>query len=184
VEQEPGDEALMEAVGRGDERAFNRLVARHAPRTYAVALRYLGNHADADEATQEVFWRVWRAAERWQPGAARVPTWLYRIAANVCLDKKRSGTRRRETAEAEMTVEPHDPAPGQDDRITGRQTLQAVLNAVSDLPDQQRLALVLSAQQNLTNREIAAILSISEGAVEQLLVRARKRLRAAYKVLT
>ena len=181
MQEQDGDEALMEAVGRGDERAFNRLVVRHSPRTYAVAQRYLGKHADADEATQEVFWRVWRSAGSWRPGTARVSTWLYRITVNVCLDRKRSVARRPEVSEDDVAIEPHDPAPAQDERIAGQQMLRAVLASVTALPDEQRMALVLSVQQNLSSREIAAAMEKSEGAVEQLLVRARRTLRTAYR---
>lgn len=179
-----GDEALMEAVGRGDERAFNRLVSAHAPRTYAVARRFLGNHADADEVTHEVFWRVWQSAGRWRAGGGRVSTWLYRITANACLDRKRSAGRRPEVTAEFAATDPADPAPGADTRIAARQTLAAMLGGVSDLPDDQRLALILSVQQNLSNREIAAVMATSEGAVEQLLVRARRKLRTVHRSLT
>lgn len=181
MQQEPSDDTLMGAVAAGDERAFNRLVARHAPRVYSVARRYLGNDADADEATQEVFWRVWRGARTWQAGSAQLSTWLYRMTVNVCLDRRRGAARRPQTSEPEVAPEPHDPAPRQDDQVSGRQTLQAVLRTVSALPDQQRMALILSVQQDLSAREIAAALSISEGAVEQLLVRARRTLRTAHR---
>lgn len=179
-----GDDALMAAVGSGDERAFNRLVHRHAPRTYAVARRYLGNPADADEATQEVFWRVWQSARRWRPESARLGTWIYRITVNVCIDRKRSGRRRAETfAETEMP-DAADESAGPEERLAARQRLGAILAGISSLPDDQRMALVLSVQQNLSNREIAAAMATSEGAVEQLLVRARRALRAVHRSLT
>jgi RNA polymerase sigma-70 factor (ECF subfamily) len=183
VQQQDDDDALMEAAGRGDERAFNRLVARHSPRIYAIARRYLGEHADADEATQEVFWRVWRAGKKWRRGEAQLGTWLYRVTVNICLDRKRGAARRQEVSAEAAILDLPDPAPHQDDRMAGRQTLRAMLETVFGLPDEQRMALILSVQQNLSNREIAGALAISEGAVEQLLVRARRTLRTAYRSL-
>jgi RNA polymerase sigma-70 factor (ECF subfamily) len=178
------DDALIEAAKGGDEQAFDRLIRRHAPRTHAVARRVLGNDADADDATQEVFWRAWQALARWRPGEAKLGTWLYRITVNVCLDRHRRTRRTAEVVDETSMAEAGDPAPGQEQRLAGRQALAAVLAAVSRLSADQRMALVLSVQQNLSNREVAAAMGTSEGAVEQLLVRARRALRQVHRSIT
>lgn len=175
----------MAAVARGDEMAFRQLVRQHAPRTYAVARRYLASHDDADEATQEVFWRLWRSAAGWRPDTARVATWLYRITVNVCIDHTRSGRRRHtvETPGPELPDLP-DSAANPEDAYAARQQLAAILDGISALPDEQRMSLILSVQQSLPNRDIAAAMGTSEGAVEQLLVRARRKLREIHRSVT
>jgi RNA polymerase sigma-70 factor (ECF subfamily) len=179
---EPQDNELMAAAGAGDERAFNRLVARHGPRIFAVARRYLGAETDAEEVTQEVFWRAWRAAPRWRPGKARLTTWLHAVTAHLAIDRGRR-RRRRGTEPPEALEEIADAAVPQDARMGDRQELAAMTAAIAGLADRQRLALILSVQQGLANRDIAAALGLSEGAVEQLLVRARRRLRDVHRSL-
>lgn len=178
------DAGLMAATARGDEQAFRRLITRHAPRSYAIARRYLSGHADADAATQEVFWRVWQAASRWQPGAATVSTWLYRVTVNVCIDRVRSEKRRMPHAAVPDLPDVPDPAANPEEAYAARQHLAAILEGISSLPGDQRMAIVLSVQQGLSNRDIAAAMEVSEGAVEQLLVRARRTLRVIHRSMT
>ena len=90
------DERLMAAVAEGDERAFAILVQRHLPRAYAIARRVLPEQADAEDAAQEAFTRIWTHAADWQPGRALFTTWLQRILVNQCLDQLRRRERRPE----------------------------------------------------------------------------------------
>lgn len=176
---ESEDDRLVIAAGRGDERAFNRLVVAHGARVNAVARRYLGSDADADEVAQEVFWRVWKSAARWRPGEARFSTFLYRVTVNLCIDRARR-RGRRSAVPLEDAGEVADAAAGAETEVADRQVLAAMREAIAALPDRQRMALVLSVQQGLANGEIAASMDISEGAVEQLLVRARRSLKERY----
>ena len=89
------DDTLLVSAGKGDQTAFNRLVQRHSPRLHAVARRYGCSEADADEIVQDTFWRVWQSARKWQPGAAKVSTWLYQLVANRSIDYHRAAGRRR-----------------------------------------------------------------------------------------
>ena len=176
------DESLLVSVGKGDQTAFNRLVQRHAPRLHAVARRYGCSEADADEIVQDTFWQVWKSARKWQPGAAKVSTWLYQLVANRAIDYLRAAGRRRTHPLGEgLHVE--DETANAERSYGDRQRLSAMQAAVAELPDRQRLAIILSAQQGKSNTEIAAILECSEGAVEQLMVRARKTLRDRYRRL-
>ena len=178
------DDALLAASGEGDQIAFNRLVQRHAPQLYAVARRYGCSDADADEIVQDTFWNAWRTAHRWKPGGARVATWLYRVAVNRILDHRRAKGRRREDVLAEG-LEIADPLLSPPEQKVGdRQRLRAMQAEIATLPDRQRMAILLSVQQDKSNAEIARILGCSEGAVEQLMVRARRTLRATYRRLT
>lgn len=176
------DEMLVAAAGRGDERAFNRLVQRHAPRLHAVVRRHVGSSDDADEIVQDAFWRAWRASPRWQPGGARFSTWLYRVAVNRAIDHLRAARRRQEVTVDEMPEAPAASAGG-DTAADNRQILGLMRQAIDQLPERQRLAVLLSTGEEKSNAEIALIMESSEGAVEQLLVRARRRLRKTYRDL-
>lgn len=182
MEPESEDDRLLFAAGQGDERAFNRLVFAHGPRVRAIARRYLGNSADAEDVAQEVFWRIWRNAGRWRLGKARFSTFLYRVTVNLCIDSARRRGRFRASLEEAGDVP--DSGASAEDEIAERQTLRTMRSVIATLPDRQRMALILSVQQELASREIAAAMNISEGAVEQLLVRARRTLREAYGELS
>jgi RNA polymerase sigma-70 factor, ECF subfamily len=181
MEPDKEDDQLLIAAGRGDERAFNRLVAQHAPRVHAVARRYLGSDADAEDVAQEVFWRVWRSAGKWRPGEAAFPTFLFRVTVNLCIDKAR---RRRRNVQVDAADEIADTGVDAETGLADRQVLAAMREAIAALPERQRIAIILSVQQQLASREVAVAMKISEGAVEQLLVRARRSLREKYGELT
>ena len=171
------DDQLIAAAGQGDEAAFASLVRRHSARAHVLALRYLGSASEADDVVQEAFWRVWKSAERWRPGEAAFSTWLHRVVVNLCIDRGRRARLRRWLPFGEAP-EPEADEVGVDDRIAASHELREVLGDIRGLPDRQRAALLLSVQGSVSNSEIAATLGISEKAVESLLVRARRTLRA------
>ena len=171
---DPADEALMARAGQGDRTAFAVLMRRHLGRVVAVAARVLGNVADAEEVAQEVFAKVWSEAPRWQPLNARFTTWLYRVAVNRALDRRRRFRPSEPVPEDLVSVLPDgfDAAVASD--LRGR-----LVHALGDLPERQRTVVLLRLQEELTQAEVAGIMELSEGAVESLLVRARKTLRQA-----
>jgi RNA polymerase sigma-70 factor (ECF subfamily) len=175
MDPDAADDDLLAAVAGGDERAFSRLVARHGPRIHALARRHFGSGADADDVAQEVFWRVWRHAGKWQPGTAQFSTWLYRVAVNLCLDRRRRGS----PASVDDMPDIADPGADAEQSLGARQALAMTYALIAELPDRQRMALLLSVHDELSNAQIAAAMDLSEGAVEQLLVRARRSLRDA-----
>lgn len=168
------DAELMRRVSDGDPAAFRALSDRHLGRVFALACRLLGEPGEAEDVVQECFLRVWRQAGRWKPNAT-VATWLHRIAYNLCIDRLRA---RRPT----VPIEPLDPASEdipadhhvQDSHVTRRLNL-----ALAELPERQRGAIVLVHYQELPAREAASIMDISVEALESLLSRARRALRAA-----
>lgn len=176
VDEADPDEALVTAMAAGDERALAALVRRHAPRLKAVVLGYAAAHSDADDVVQETFFTAWRTAARYEPRGAKVSTWLFRIAINRCIDLERRRKLRRFVG-LEDAAERADPAVGADVEMDDRAGLAAVMGDIRALPERQRAAILLAADGEHSNAEIAAALGVSVGAAEQLLVRARRTLR-------
>lgn len=173
MDERPDDE-LVAAVAKGDEQACRLLMERHLGRVVAVARRMMGNQADAEEVAQEVFLRVWTHAERWQPGKAQFGTWLYRVAANLCLDRLR---RLRPSVDIDEMPDLVSGEPGPDARLEQDQLAARVEAALQQLPERQRLAIALSHYEGFSNTETAEILEVSVEAVESLLSRGRRQLR-------
>lgn len=185
--QDASDDELMSRAGGGDWAAFNRLVARHLKRATLLAARMTGNAADAEEIVQEAFLRAWRKAPQWRPrgagsaaGQAAFFTWFGRVIVNLCLDRK----RRPAPVPLEAANDVADPAPSAHDSVAERETARRVAAAVAALPDRQRAALVMCYYEGVGNADAAAILGIGIGALESLLVRARRALRVALADLT
>lgn len=169
------DEELLSRVASGDPAAARALVARKLPRLLSLAGRMLGDAGEAEDVAQEAFLRIWRQAPKWRPGAARFDTWLHRVALNLCYDRLR---RRRELAYAEPP-EQVDEAPGPDRGLQAQDAGRRVAQALQALPDRQREAIVLCHYQELGNIEAAAVMGVSVEAMESLLGRGRRALRAA-----
>lgn len=171
-----GDEALLRAAGNGDRAAFVALVERHLARAIAISGRMLGSRADAEEVAQEAFLRVWQKAPDWRDdGGAKFSTWLHRVLVNLCIDRK----RRRPTVPIDAIEEPVDESANSFDRVVSRERRQRLAKALAELPERQRAAVVLSYYEGLSNGAVAEALEVTVGAVESLLVRARRSLAAA-----
>jgi RNA polymerase sigma-70 factor (ECF subfamily) len=173
------DEVLMAAIGQGDRRAFARLVERHSRHATGLAARITLNRSDAEEVVQEAFLRVWVKAPAWRPQSgdadALFATWFRRVLVNLCIDR-----RRRPVAEdIDKMPEIADDAPSAADRLDSKRTARRVGDAVAELPERQRAALALCHFEGASNVEAAEILGISVGAVESLLVRARRALKTS-----
>jgi RNA polymerase sigma-70 factor (ECF subfamily) len=169
------DEDLVLRVGRGDQAAVQALVARKLPRMLALARRMLGDAVEAEDVAQEVFFRVWRQAPTWRPGAARFDTWMHRVALNLCYDRLR---RRREDVMADPPERP-DPDGAPDRGLEAADVGVQVSAALDKLPQRQKEAIVLCHYQELSNIEAAALMGVSVEALESLLSRGRRSLRAA-----
>ncbi len=173
-ESAPDEDApLVERIATGDHGAVRLLVARHGSRIHAVARRMLGNEADAEDVTQEVFTRVWRHAANWEPGRARFETWMHRVALNLCYDRLR---RRREVT-VDMLPDVVDPTPSVLEAKQRAEVQARVQGALAKLPERQRAAIVLCNYEGQSNIDAAAALEISVDALESLLARARRSLK-------
>lgn len=187
------DQDLMRRIQEGDPAAFEVLVHAYQGLVLSLVRRYLGSrYAGVDDVAQDVFVRIYRARHGWQP-RAQVKTWVYSIAVNACLNeirKLRSQKHRLvggftavfgdEAGEGQAargaTLE--DPRPPQAPARPGADELGArVRAAVDDLPEQQRLATVLSRFHGCSHEEVAAVMGTTVPAVKSLLMRARDRLR-------
>ena len=175
----------LDRAKQGDREAFGRLVRRHQRRVYAAALHILGNHSDADDATQETFVRAYRGLPTFD-GRADFFTWLYRITVNTALNAMRSDKRggalnQRSGAEA-AHVGGRPEALGQTAQTPAQQALQTgevarVLDAVAQLSPALRVTLVLATIEELPHKQIAEILEIPEGTVAWRVNEARRLLK-------
>lgn len=168
------DAELVARVGRGDRAAAQLLMHRHLPKMLALARRMLHDSAEAEDAVQDSFMRLWTHAARWQPGRAKFETWLYRVTLNKCFDR----LRRRPTAALDEALEVADPAPGPAASLENVVLSEQIEAALKALPERQRAAIQLCHYQDCGNIEAAEILGISVEALESLLARGRRALRA------
>ena len=174
--QQP-DDALLAAIGGSDRtvaaQAGHELVRRHLSYVVHICRQKLDNQAEAEEAAQDVFMSVWKSAANWQSGNAKVTTWLYRIAANRCIDILR---RRKPTQDIGTIAEPEDETANIEaahliaDRNMRLRSALEVLNA------DQRQAIELVYYGEIKQGEAAAKMGITLAALESLLRRARSKL--------
>jgi len=171
------DEGLMLAIQAGDAKAYEAAVHKHVKPISHFAFRMLGSSKDTEDITQETFLRLWTHADTWQSEKASVSTWLHRIAHNLCIDylrRDKSGISSEYEDEHEGSDRPAD-APEK------TQQLDALKRALQELPERQRSAIVLSHYQGFSNKEIAQIMDITVDALESILARARRGLKAQLK---
>lgn len=177
------DNELMKRVAKGDDEAFKLLFERHNRLAWSVIYRQLGNVAASEDLVQEAFLRVYRAAPKYEP-SAKFSTWLYTVVTNLCLNYKRDRARDRlrlvgseedeqgNALEQLAAVEPDEHE--QDDR---QKRTQAVKDAIAGLPENQRMALILSRYEEKSYEEVAEILGVTVAAVKSLTSRARTTLK-------
>lgn len=166
---------MVARIAQGDERAAEMLVRRHFTRIYNLARRTLNDAAEAEDVAQETFLRLWKHAKSWRPEGAKFETWLARIALNLCFDRLR---KRREITGDEMP-ELADEALTAPELLIAADRAQIVQEAMAALPARQRAAISLCHYQEMSNIDAAIVLGVSVEALESLLSRGRRALRAA-----
>jgi RNA polymerase sigma-70 factor (ECF subfamily) len=180
-DEDAKDVLLMQLVGAGDAVAFEELVERHQRLVVGTVARMLGNNSEVEDIAQQVFVRVWRSARRYVP-RAKFTTWLLKITRNLVFNELR---RRSRHTQISLQVESEDEErPIKDERATApdaallEQELQrAIESAIAQLPETQRMAVVLRRYDDLSYEQIADVLDQSVPAVKSLLFRARTELR-------
>ncbi|MDI1361156.1 RNA polymerase sigma factor [Methylotenera sp.] len=173
------DAELLPRIARGDQSAIREMVAKKLSRLLALGMRMLNDRGEAEDVAQETFLRVWKQAENWQSGGAKFDTWLHKVALNLCYDRLRS---RKDYTDKDYSDEDApeliDPALIPEQRLDKSQQGDVISAALAILPNRQREALVLQYYQELSNIEAADLMGVSVDALESLLSRARRNMRA------
>ena len=177
------DNELMKRVAKGDDAAFHTLFERHYRLAYAVIYRQLGVQSEAEDLVQEAFLRVYRAAPKYVP-TAKFSTWLYTVVTNLCLNYKRDRARNKLRLVSSRDEDGGDPMSQlvQDDEpehdaIDQEERTRVVREAIAELPENQRMALILSRYEDKSYEEVAEILGTTVAAVKSLTSRARNTLK-------
>ena len=168
------DAALMRRVAAGDGAAAREVVGHYLAPALGLARRILNDSAEAEDVAQEAMLRLWQMAARWRDDAP-IGAWLYRVAHNLAIDRIR---RRRGTTGLEAADAVPDPSPSPAENMAREQQAALVDAAIGRLPERQRAAITLVHHLEMGNIEAAAVMEISVEALESLLARARRSLRA------
>ena len=181
-EDDADDLRLMQLVGRGDTDAFEALVEKHQALVAGTVARMLGSNSDVEDIAQQVFIRVWKSARRYVP-RAKFTTWLLKITRNLVFNELRR-TKRRAQVPLQPETGVEDPPLKDDMNLAPDASLletelqRTIEEAILQLPDAQRLALVLRRYEQLSYEQIAEVLDLSVPAVKSVLFRARSELRS------
>jgi RNA polymerase sigma-70 factor (ECF subfamily) len=176
------DRELVESWRRGEAEAFASLVRRHQRRVFGLLLRMLGNREEAEDAAQDTFLNLHRHGHRFRQDS-RFSTFVYRVAVNAALNRRRSLGRRRAHAEAYAEAQSFAhlaPTPQADpERTLADDELRArIARELLALPEALRAPVVLYDVEGLSYAEIAEVLDVAEGTVKSRIHRARQALRA------
>jgi RNA polymerase sigma-70 factor (ECF subfamily) len=165
----------MRRIREGDMEAFRLLVETHQARIVGTISKMLGSDVEAEDLAQQVFIRVWRSAPRYKP-TAKFTTWLFRITRNLVFNEMRR--KRHFVDQADAVTEPAERKERGPDQVLLEEELQtAIQDAISKLPEAQRLAIVLRRYEELPYEEIAKVMGTTVPAVKSILFRARAELR-------
>ncbi len=179
------DNQLMQKAGSGNRAAFKELIKKHQGTVTGIIYRYTGNHNEVEDLAQDIFLKIYKAASSYVP-RAQFKTWLYKVVANHCLNFFRSQKRKAIITSLDQPLSedynPHiqrtDEQKKQPEIILQQQELQIALKrALSELPERQRMAIILHRFEGLSYKEVATILGASLSAVESLIFRAMNNLK-------
>src|SRR4026208_512867 len=181
-EEDADDVRLMQLVGRGDTQAFEQLIGKHQTLVAGTVARMLGSSSDVEDIAQQVFIRVWKSARRYVP-RAKFTTWLLKITRNLVFNELR---RAKRPAPVPLQAEPGAGDPPLKDETQSPpdasllevELQQTIEGAILQLPEAQRMALVLRRYEQLSYEQIAEVLDLSVPAVKSVLFRARTELRS------
>jgi RNA polymerase sigma-70 factor (ECF subfamily) len=180
-DEDTEDVRLMQLVAEGDTSAFEQLIERHQTLVAGTVARMLGSNSDVEDIAQQVFIRVWKSARRYVP-RAKFTTWLLKITRNLVFNELRRSKRHAHVplqsepgAEEIPLKDETNPAP--DASLLETELQRAIEEAIMQLPESQRMALVLRRYEQLSYEQIAEVLDLSVPAVKSVLFRARAELR-------
>jgi RNA polymerase sigma-70 factor, ECF subfamily len=170
--QDAGDAALLEASARRIESAFLIIVQRYQRDVTRVVWRISSGHSDCEDIVQETFLKLWANPAQVREAKA-LKGWLLRVAHNLVMDR----FRRKPTEDIEAAEHVADKGPGPDQRSEMAQVSRTVDEAIAQLPERQKLALVLVHFEQIGNIAAAEVMDLSVDALESLLARARRKLK-------
>ena len=173
------DELLLRRAQRGDPEAFEQLIGPLEQLVWRVCWHYTGNREAAEDCGQEAMVRIWRSLESYR-GDCALESWVYRIAANCCMDFLRKKKRDRSVSVEplrEQGFDPADPSPGTEEQVVAKDDRQRLREAIAALPEDQREALILTQLEKVPYEEAARALGVSEGTVKSRVNRAKARLK-------
>jgi len=176
------DELMLKKAQRGDPDAFEALMKDLEPMVWRVCWHYTGHRENASDCGQEAMIKIWRSLESFRFDCA-FETWVYRIAANCCLDFLRKSKRETHVSLeplAEQGFDPADPSPGTEAQALQKDEHARLREAIQNLPEEQRDALILTQLEGKSYEETAVMLQTSEGTVKSRVNRARNRLREIF----
>ena len=176
------DVECMLALKKGDRDAFDILMRKYYPRVLNFVYRFLGNRQLSEDLTQDVFMKVYKSARRYRP-RSQFQTWLYTIAKNTCLNELRRNRGQMVSIDEPVTAdepvikrEISDPRADPAGEFLQKEKKALIQAAINDLPENQRIAVLLRRYDGFSYAEIAATLNVTDKAVKSLLSRARVNL--------
>ncbi len=167
------DDDIIPKIAKGDQRAFAVLVDRHVRSLSALCAQMVGDVHNAEDITQTVFLKTWQMLPNWQPGQAKLITWMRRVATNQCLDH----LRKHKPIYTDNVPDSPASDPNPEDHMAETQHTDWVKEKLELVPERQKMALTLFYYQELSQKESAETMNISLGAFESLLRRARTTLK-------
>ena len=173
------DELLLRRAQRGDPEAFGQLMEPMEQLVWRVCWHYMGDREASSDCAQDAMIRIWRGLENYR-GDCAFESWVYRIAANCCMDWLRKKKRDRSVSMEPMKEQGFDPAdtsPGTEDQVIAKDERRRLREAIALLPEDQREALVLTQLERVSYEEAARMLDTTEGTVKSRVNRAKARLR-------
>ena len=173
------DELLLRKAQRGDPEAFGRLMEPLEQLVWRVCWHYTGDREASSDCAQDAMIRIWRGLESYR-GDCAFESWVYRIAANCCMDWLRKKKRDRSVSIEPMKDQGFDPAdtsPGTEAQVIAKDERRRLREAIALLPEDQREALVLTQLERVSYEEAARMLDVSEGTVKSRVNRAKARLK-------
>ena len=171
----------IELCRKGDKEAFTQLVTEYQQKVYATALSVMGNEADALDASQEAFIRIYKSISKFR-GDSSLSTWIHKVTTNICLDMLRKQGRVKTVnieESAELVSEDHSASP--EKYLLSNERKKILKKALISLPTDLRTVFVLRDVDGLSYAEISEILSIPEGTVKSRISRARAAILASIK---
>ncbi len=173
------DELLLRKAQHGDPEAFEQLITPLEQLIWRICWHYTGNRESAEDCGQETMIRIWRSLDSYR-GDCALESWVYRIAANCCMDYLRKKKRDKSVSMEPMQeqgFDPADPSPGTEEQVVAADEQKRLREAITMLPEDQREALIMTQLEKVPYEEAARLLGVSEGTIKSRVNRAKARLK-------